>query len=154
MSEFLLILGLAIDDGDSLPHTLGMLNMALAVAFGMGVRLTDGLPMWYSAAWGDPKTTVFLEYDPGTLRLDEDRMLRGIEMSASAGDGSTLRVPPAPSREDSFSVSSEPSNSFMSVVLAVEALLMDSASDIELLLLRFTLEEMLDCIVISDIRPV
>jgi hypothetical protein len=80
-------------------------------------------------------------------------MLLGIETSASAGDGSTLRKPPSFSCEDSLD-SSELSNSFKSVVLAVEVLCMDSASEMELLLLRFAFEEMLDGIVISDTRPV
>ena len=77
-------------------------------------------------------------------------MLLGIEASARAGDGSTLRKAPAFSCKNSFSVSSEPSNSFKSVVLAVEVLHMDSASEMELLLLHFAFQEMVDGIVISD----
>ena len=58
------------DENDLLlPLPLGIENIALARIDGIGVRLTDGLPMWYSAASGEPKATVFLVRESGAYRL-------------------------------------------------------------------------------------
>jgi hypothetical protein len=102
--------------------------MALAAPRGMGVRLMEGLPTLYSAASGDPKTTLFRDEEPGTRlrRDDEFKMLRGMDIVAvGAGDGATLGISPV---TVSLVEPPPPSKFCKSAVLAVEELCTDSES--------------------------
>ena len=73
--------------------------MALACLCGIGVKLTEGLPILYSAASGDPKATDFLDINesrPTALRfLDEFKMDFGAnfwKLAFVAGDSAASKT--------------------------------------------------------------